>query len=164
MAESLKLSGLSGAGGTPRAGRVLRRMLGEFPLLVLLVVGLIVFLKLVAGIHSSVPLDGAGPGVLRYRLIGSPGYSETDLKTIQTWILERRFKALPGVLNVTAQAEGGAIAGSVVLSGDRRAVEIEVDKLNQSGILPPGVRLEKVQTRSVKRSSQPERAADSPGR
>ena len=74
------------------------------------------------------------------------------------------WRTSTGVLTVTAQAEGGAIAGSVVLSGDRRAVEIEVDKLNQSGILPPGVRLEKVQTRSVKRSSQPERAADSPGR
>ena len=31
---------------------------------------------------------------------GPPGYSVTDLKTIQDWILERRFKAVPGVIDV----------------------------------------------------------------
>ena len=30
-----------------------------------------------------------------------PGFSVTDLKTIQDWILERRFKAVPGVIDVT---------------------------------------------------------------
>src|SRR5215472_6761005 len=39
--------------------------------------------------------------VYRYRVVGPPGYSVTDLKTIQNWILERRFKAVPGVLDVT---------------------------------------------------------------
>src|SRR5882762_10437360 len=38
--------------------------------------------------------------VYRYRVIGPPGFSVTDLKTIQDWILERRFKAVPGVLDV----------------------------------------------------------------
>ncbi len=32
---------------------------------------------------------------------GPPGYTVTDLKTIQDWILERRFKAIPGVIDVT---------------------------------------------------------------
>src|SRR5229473_3177933 len=39
--------------------------------------------------------------IYRYRVVGPPGYSVTDLKTIQDWFLERRFKAVPGVLDVT---------------------------------------------------------------
>ncbi len=39
--------------------------------------------------------------VYRYRIVGPPGYTVTDLKTIQDWILERRFKAVPGVIDVT---------------------------------------------------------------
>src|SRR5580658_8981192 len=38
--------------------------------------------------------------IYRYRVAGPPGYSVTDLKTIQDWILERRFKAVPGVIDV----------------------------------------------------------------
>src|SRR6201987_3292279 len=34
--------------------------------------------------------------IYRYRLRGPPGYSVTDLKTLQDWVLERRFKAVPG--------------------------------------------------------------------
>jgi cobalt-zinc-cadmium resistance protein CzcA len=39
--------------------------------------------------------------VYRYRIVGPPGYTVTDLKTIQDWILQRRFKAIPGVIDVT---------------------------------------------------------------
>src|SRR5260370_5493254 len=39
--------------------------------------------------------------IYRYRVTGPPGYTVTDLKTIQDWILERRFKAVPGVIDVT---------------------------------------------------------------
>ena len=39
--------------------------------------------------------------IYRYRVIGPPGYSVTDLKTIQDWIIERRFKSVPGVIDVT---------------------------------------------------------------
>jgi heavy metal efflux system protein len=39
--------------------------------------------------------------IYRYRVVGPPGYTVTDLKTIQDWFLERRFKAVPGVLDVT---------------------------------------------------------------
>src|SRR5882724_11858482 len=42
--------------------------------------------------------------VYRYRVVGPPGFSVTDLKTIQNWILERRFKAVPGILDVTGWA------------------------------------------------------------
>jgi len=38
--------------------------------------------------------------VMRYRVVGPPGYSVTDLKTLQDWVLERRFKAVPGVIDV----------------------------------------------------------------
>jgi cobalt-zinc-cadmium resistance protein CzcA len=38
--------------------------------------------------------------IYRYRVVGPPGYSVTDLKTIQDWILQRRFKAVPGVIDV----------------------------------------------------------------
>ncbi len=38
--------------------------------------------------------------IYRYRLIGPRGYSVADLKTIQDWMLERRFKAVPGVIDV----------------------------------------------------------------
>jgi heavy metal efflux system protein len=38
--------------------------------------------------------------IYRYRVTGPPGYTVTDLKTIQDWILERRFKAIPGVIDV----------------------------------------------------------------
>ncbi|MBV8585548.1 MAG: efflux RND transporter permease subunit, partial [Verrucomicrobia bacterium] len=42
--------------------------------------------------------------IYRYRIVGPPGYSVTDLKTIQDWILERRFKSLPGVVDVSGWA------------------------------------------------------------
>jgi cobalt-zinc-cadmium resistance protein CzcA len=39
--------------------------------------------------------------IFRYRVVGPPGYSVTDLKTIEDWVLQRRFKAIPGVVDVT---------------------------------------------------------------
>jgi cobalt-zinc-cadmium resistance protein CzcA len=39
--------------------------------------------------------------IYRYQVVGPPGYSVTDLKTLEDWVLERRFKALPGVIDVT---------------------------------------------------------------
>jgi cobalt-zinc-cadmium resistance protein CzcA len=39
--------------------------------------------------------------IYRYRVVGPPNYSVEDLKTIQDWMLERRFKAVPGVIDVT---------------------------------------------------------------
>ncbi len=53
--------------------------------------------------------NGAQPGIspaspigeiFRYRVVGPPGYSVMDLKTIEDWMLERRFKAVPGVIDV----------------------------------------------------------------
>ena len=38
--------------------------------------------------------------IFRYRVVGPPGYTVTDLKTIEDWVLERRFKSVPGVVDV----------------------------------------------------------------
>ncbi|MBV1800169.1 efflux RND transporter permease subunit [Siccirubricoccus sp. G192] len=47
------------------------------------------------------PLSPIGE-IMRYRLVGPPGYSLTDLKTLQDWVLDRRFKRVPGVVDVTS--------------------------------------------------------------
>ena len=39
--------------------------------------------------------------IFRYKLQGPPGYSVLDLKTLQDWVLQRRFRAVPGVIDVT---------------------------------------------------------------
>jgi cobalt-zinc-cadmium resistance protein CzcA len=39
--------------------------------------------------------------IFRYRVVGPAGFSVTDLKTIQDWILLRRLKSVPGVIDVT---------------------------------------------------------------
>src|SRR5215469_7020208 len=67
--------------------------------------------------------------IYRYRLMGPPGYSVTDLKSIQDWILERRFKAVPGVIDVTGWG------------GKTKTYEVSVDqhKLLQYGITIPQI-------------------------
>src|SRR5467141_2113095 len=39
--------------------------------------------------------------IYRYRLAGPPNYSVLDLKTLQVLFLQRRFRAVPGVIDVT---------------------------------------------------------------
>src|ERR1700687_2652274 len=39
--------------------------------------------------------------IYRYKLVGPPGYSVLDLKTLQDWVLQRRFRSVPGVIDVT---------------------------------------------------------------
>ncbi len=46
------------------------------------------------------PLSPIGE-IFRYRLKGPPNYSVLDLKTLQDWVLQRRFRAVPGVIDVT---------------------------------------------------------------
>src|SRR5712692_6265489 len=38
--------------------------------------------------------------IYRYQLVGPPGYNLIDLKTLQDWVLERRFRTIPGVIDV----------------------------------------------------------------
>src|SRR5471030_684239 len=46
------------------------------------------------------PLSPIGE-IYRYHLVGPPNYSVLDLKTLQDWVLQRRFRAVPGVIDVT---------------------------------------------------------------
>src|SRR5438477_6375797 len=46
------------------------------------------------------PISAIGE-IYRYRLAGPPNYSVLDLKTLQDWVLQRRFRAVPGVIDVT---------------------------------------------------------------
>jgi cobalt-zinc-cadmium resistance protein CzcA len=65
--------------------------------------------------------------IYRYRVVGPPGFSAMDLKTIQDWILERRFKAVPGVIDVNGWG------------GKTKTYEITVylDKLIEYGLTLP---------------------------
>ncbi|GAA0587792.1 CusA/CzcA family heavy metal efflux RND transporter [Craurococcus roseus] len=58
--------------------------------------------SLPAGVEPAIsPLSPIGE-IMRYRLVGPPGYSLADLKTLQDWVLDRRFKRVPGVVDVTS--------------------------------------------------------------
>src|SRR5471030_778344 len=39
--------------------------------------------------------------IYRYKLVGSPNHDVLELKTLQDWVLQRRFRAVPGVIDVT---------------------------------------------------------------
>ena len=67
--------------------------------------------------------------IYRYRVVGPPGYSVMDLKTIQDWILQRRFKAVPGVIDVTGW--GGKTKNYEVI--------IDQDKLLANGVTIPQI-------------------------
>src|SRR5271165_789415 len=82
--------------------------------------------------NSAVPQispDSPIGEIYRYRIVGPPGYSVMDLKTIQDWILERRFKAVPGVVDVSGWA------------GKTKTYEVTIDKnkLIQYGLTIPQV-------------------------
>src|SRR5713226_7514576 len=65
--------------------------------------------------------------IYRYRLAGPPNYSVLDLKTLQDWVLQRRFRAVPGVIDVTGWG------------GRTKTYELEVDfnKLIAYGLTLP---------------------------
>jgi heavy metal efflux system protein len=67
--------------------------------------------------------------IMRYRVVGPPGYSVTDLKTIEDWMLERRFKAVPGVIDVNGWG------------GKTKTFEVTIDqnKLLDYGLTVPQV-------------------------
>jgi cobalt-zinc-cadmium resistance protein CzcA len=67
--------------------------------------------------------------IFRYRVVGPPGYSVEDLKTIEDWMLERRFKAVPGVIDVNGWG------------GKTKSYEIRIsqDKLVHYGLTVPNV-------------------------
>src|SRR5437868_5041575 len=72
------------------------------------------------------PLSAIGE-IYRYRLVGPPNYSVRDLKTLQDWVLQRRFRAVPGVIDVTGWG------------GKTKTYELQVDfnKLIANGLTLP---------------------------
>jgi len=60
-------------------------------------------------------------------LVGPPNYSVLDLKTLQDWVLQRRFKVVPGVIDVTSWG------------GRTKTYELQVDfnKLVANGLTLP---------------------------
>ena len=74
------------------------------------------------------PLSPIGE-IYRYRLMGPPNYSVLDLKTLQDWVLQRRFRAVPGVIDVTGWG------------GKTKTYELQVDfnKLVANGLTLPQV-------------------------
>jgi cobalt-zinc-cadmium resistance protein CzcA len=74
------------------------------------------------------PLSPIGE-IYRYRLKGPPNYSVLDLKTLQDWVLQRRFRAVPGVIDVTGWG------------GKTKTYELQVDfnKLIANGLTLPQV-------------------------
>jgi cobalt-zinc-cadmium resistance protein CzcA len=72
------------------------------------------------------PLSPIGE-IYRYKLVGPPGYSVLDLKTLQDWVLQRRFRAVPGVIDVTGWG------------GKTKTYEVQVDlgKLVAFGLTLP---------------------------
>src|ERR1700742_281644 len=69
------------------------------------------------------PLSPIGE-IYRYRLVGPPNYSVLDLKTLQDWVLQRRFRTVPGVIDVTGWG------------GKTKTYEVQVDfnKLVANGL------------------------------
>jgi len=67
--------------------------------------------------------------IYRYRIVAPTGYSVMDLKTLQDWVLERRFKRIPGVIDVTGW--GGKLRSY--------EVRLDRDRLVAHGVTVPQV-------------------------
>lgn len=71
-----------------------------------------------AGVQPEISPTSPIGEIYRYRLEGPPGYSVMDLKTLQDWVLERRLKRIPGVIDVTGWG-GKERTYEVVVDNDR---------------------------------------------
>jgi cobalt-zinc-cadmium resistance protein CzcA len=67
--------------------------------------------------------------IYRYRIVAPTGYSVMDLKTLQDWVLQRRFKRIPGVIDVTGW--GGKLRSY--------EVQLDRDRLIAHGVTVPQV-------------------------
>jgi cobalt-zinc-cadmium resistance protein CzcA len=67
--------------------------------------------------------------IYRYRITAPSGYSVMDLKTLQDWVLQRRFKRIPGVVDVTGW--GGKLR--------TYEVRLDRDRLIAHGVTVPQV-------------------------
>ncbi|WP_242393264.1 efflux RND transporter permease subunit [Anaeromyxobacter oryzisoli] len=74
------------------------------------------FIQLPAGVQAQISPWNAIGEVFRYDVRGK-GYSTQELKTAADWILERQFKQVPGVIDVTT------------FGGETREYHVEVDPI-----------------------------------
>ncbi len=91
------------------------------------------FIKLPNNLQSEIsPWNGIGE-ILRFLLRGSPGYhySQMDLKTAADWILDREFKQVPGVIDLTT------------FGGEIKQYQVELDPYKLAGY---GVTLTQVES------------------
>ena len=88
------------------------------------------FVQLPAGLQAQLSPWNAIGEVFRYRVVGK-GYTLKDLKTAEDWILERQFKQVQGVIDVTSYG------------GETKQFHVEVDPYRLRG---HGVTLNQVTT------------------
>ncbi|MEI4584038.1 efflux RND transporter permease subunit, partial [Klebsiella pneumoniae] len=77
---------------------------------------------LAGGAQPSISPTSPVGEIFRYKLTAPPGYSVMDLKTIQDWIVERRIKAVPGVIDVTGWG-GKTRTYEVVIDNEKLVAE-----------------------------------------
>ena len=78
------------------------------------------FVQLPTGLQAQLSPWNAIGEVFRYRVVGK-GYTLKDLKTAQDWILERQFKQVQGVIDVTSYG------------GETKQYHVEVDPYRLRG-------------------------------
>src|ERR1019366_2835114 len=78
------------------------------------VINRIQFVSLPTGLQAELSPWNAIGEVYRYRVVGK-GYTLKDLKTAEDWILERQFKTVQGVIDVTSYG------------GETKQYHVEVD-------------------------------------
>src|SRR5580658_3213379 len=78
------------------------------------------FVQLPAGLQGQLSPWNAIGEVFRYRVVGK-GYTLRDLKTAEDWILERQFKQVQGVIDVTSYG------------GETKEYHVEVDPYRLRG-------------------------------
>jgi cobalt-zinc-cadmium resistance protein CzcA len=81
------------------------------------------------GVQPQISPESPIGEIYRYRIAAPKGYSVTDLKTLQDWVLERRFKSVPGVIDVSGW-------GGKTKTYD---VTVDLDKLKSYGLTLPQV-------------------------
>jgi cobalt-zinc-cadmium resistance protein CzcA len=84
------------------------------------VINRIQFVQLPAGMQAGLSPWNAIGELFRYRVVGK-GYTLRDLKTAEDWILERQFKQVPGVIDVTSYG------------GETKEYHVEVDPYRLRG-------------------------------
>ncbi|MGH7439966.1 MAG: efflux RND transporter permease subunit, partial [Polyangiaceae bacterium] len=94
------------------------------------VINRIQFVPMPTGVQASLSPWNAIGELFRYRVVGK-GYTLRDLKTAQDWLLERQFKQVPGVIDVTSYG------------GESKQYHVEVDPYRLRG---HGVSLNAVET------------------